>query len=209
MVFQAFSRRINVDVAPGFKVTFQGETILEKNDKHLKLFNFIFKEILEKSCKEHPLWSLMLLCCKRGPRSQWPSPFWPLYKEHLGPGHGTLKALDFMRTCMPVLKCGSWYMWRWGYHELYHDQARVLGKEPKSKDKVEERLMVHVYVTGKVTEAVSSLCSFCSSQQPSLAPASNLASAYPARDVMDTLTIKRWERNGSSSTEGHYTWPVP
>lgn len=69
--------------------------------------------------------------------------------------------------------------------------------------------MVHVYVTGKVTEAVSSLCSFYSSQQPSLAPASNLASAYPARDVMDTLTIKRWERNGSSSTEGHYPWPVP
>lgn len=69
MVFQAFSRRINIDVAPGFKVTFQRETILEQNEKHLKLFNFIFKDILEKSCKEHPLWSLTLLCCKTGPRS--------------------------------------------------------------------------------------------------------------------------------------------
>lgn len=51
MAFQAFSRRINVSVAPGFKATFQSNPILEQNDKHLKLFNFIFKGIWEKTVK--------------------------------------------------------------------------------------------------------------------------------------------------------------
>lgn len=69
--------------------------------------------------------------------------------------------------------------------------------------------MVRVCITGRVTKALSSLCSSCSSQQPSLLPASNVASAYPACDVTDTLTMKRWERSSSTSTEGHCTWPVP
>lgn len=51
MAFQAFSGRVNVNVAPGFKVTFQIKPILEQNDKHLKLFNFIFKGIWEKTVK--------------------------------------------------------------------------------------------------------------------------------------------------------------
>lgn len=66
--------------------------------------------------------------------------------------------------------------------------------------------MVRVCITGRVTKAPDSSCS---SQQPSLLPASNVASAYPARDVTDALTMKRWERNSSTSTEGHCTWPVP
>lgn len=61
--------------------------------------------------------------------------------------------------------------------------------------------MVRVCTTGRVAKARSSLCS---SQQPSLLPASDVASAYPARDVTDTLTMKRWERNSSTSTEGSW-----
>lgn len=105
---------------------------------------------------------------------------------------------------MPMQRCVSWSIWRWGFHALCQinlwsgeaDHKRpilekrwtgqsVLEKK-KPKDKMQESLMVHISTSGNLTEALPSPGFLLLPNNPS----SNLVPVHPAHDMANTITFK-------------------